>query len=207
MSNLTGGLPDIGKAGFPQLLTLFVNSNDINGTIPDSWQTANIFTQRSSIDQERFGDFSNNLMGGELPSWLGEPIVNARYNFSGNNFSNGCDQAFNQLNACDGSVAPSQDQVLSPEPAAETSAPSPSAEPAEAPAAEKSTDDSGGGGLSNGAIAGIVIVILILAGVGAFFGYKKWKSSRTEGSFQRFDDASIQMTNPSQNPYNPQLEP
>lgn len=128
----------------------------------------------------RFGNFSTNSMSGNLPEWLGGTILNAEYNFSGNAFSNGCEEQFTALDACDGASAP-------------------------APDSSKGDDEADGGGLSGGAIAAIVIVVLIIVGVGGFFLFRKYKRSKTEGSFTRFDDTGVQMT--ANQAYNPTLDP
>lgn len=129
----------------------------------------------------RFGNFSTNSMSGNLPEWLGGTILNAEYNFSGNDFSNGCEEQFTALDACDGASAPAPDS------------------------SSKGDDEADGGGLSGGAIAAIVIVVLIIVGVGGFFLFRKYKRSKTEGSFTRFDDTGVQMT--ANQAYNPTLDP
>lgn len=144
--------------------------------------------QETASVEVRFGNFSTNSMSGNLPEWLGGTILNAEYNFSGNAFSNGCEEQFTALDACDGASAP----------ASSASAPAPDS-------SSKGDDESDGGGLSGGAIAAIVIVVLIIVGVGGFFLFRKYKRSKTEGSFTRFDDTGVQMT--ANQAYNPTLDP
>lgn len=142
----------------------------------------------------RIGIFSNNNLAGELPAFVGS-VVNSRFDFSGNNFSNGCDEIFEELNACNNvtEVAP-------------TPAPEDAPAPAPTDVTPQGEGDGGGGGISGGAIAGIIIVLIIFVSIGAYFGYKKWSSRKTQGSFEKFQDSNVQLSSTSQS-YNPQLEP
>eukprot|EP00890_Picochlorum_soloecismus_P006404 jgi/Picsp_1/6765/NSC_04106-R1_rni-like protein len=217
---LAGPLPEVPEGSFPSLLRLFIDVNDVNGTVPDSWESINLFAKNSSSNEVRIGNFSNNMMSGELPDFVGYPLLNAFFDFSGNDFTNGCEAQFSELNACTEAISPSAAPALIPgetvtgepdiapatSPSPGTDAPAVSPEPA-APSDDSEEEDSGGGGLSGGAIAGIVIVVVFLAGVGGYFGYKKWKNKQTMGSFEKFADQDIQLTSTNQSTYNPNLEP
>ncbi|WPT16456.1 Receptor-like protein kinase [Picochlorum sp. SENEW3] len=194
-ADLEGPLPELTEGAFPALVRLHVDSNDISGTVPDSWEGTNLFSRETTSMDVRFGNFSTNSMSGNLPEWLGGTILNAEYNFSGNNFSNGCEEQFKALDACNGA----------PSPASSASTPPPSDAPAPAPDSSSKGDESDDGGLSGGAIAAIVIVVIIIVAIGGFFLFKKYKRSKMEGSFTRFDDSGVQMT--ANQAYNPTLDP
>ena len=169
--------------------------------------------QNSTSTEVRIGNFSKNMMSGDLPDFVGYPLLNAYYYFSGNNFTNGCEDQFSDLNACTNALSPRTGPETVPgepdiAPATSPEEDSPAISPDPSPAStDDSEEDSGSSGLSGGAIAGIVIVIVFLAGVGGYFGYKKWKSKQTMGSFEKFADQDIQLTSTNQSTYNPNLEP
>lgn len=197
-TEMNGPLPELADEAFPSLLTLEVQNNQISGTVPDSWEGTKLFERASELT--RFGNFSTNNMTGALPAWLGEEILNAEYDFSGNNFSNGCDEEFLSLQTC--SEASSNATAPASEPSPDGEAPS----PAETDEAKGSEEDSGGS--STGLIVATVIVCLIILGFGGYFMYKKYKARRDEGTFTRFEDSGVQMTsNQAYTAYNPSLDP
>mmetsp|Transcript_5717 Transcript_5717/g.16049 ORF Transcript_5717/g.16049 Transcript_5717/m.16049 type:complete len:746 (-) Transcript_5717:184-2421(-) len=84
MSNtsLSGELPGLSSEDFPGLTHLWVDRNNITGTVPDSWGNITLFSP--DIADDRFGNFSYNQMSGELPEFARKP----EYDFEGNNFVN-----------------------------------------------------------------------------------------------------------------------
>ena len=190
-TQMGGPLPDLAEGAFPGLYYLAVEKNNISGTVPDSWESITLFAR--SYEYPRLGNFSNNSMSGVLPEWLGDTFLDATYDFSGNNFSNGCDEQFkNIVGACNG-------QQVTPSPDASPLPPAPAPE-----AVPKSDDDVSGddGGTSGGLIAAIVIISLIIIGIGGYFVYKYYRARKNEGRFTRFDDSGVQMThNQSYNQY------
>ena len=193
-SQMSGPLPDLAEGAFPGLYYLAVEKNNISGTVPDSWESITLFAR--SYEYSRTGNFSNNSMSGVLPAWLGDTFLDATYDFSGNNFSNGCDEQFkNIIGACNG-------EEVTPSPDASPLPPAPS--PENVP---KSDDDGSGdgGGTSGGLIAAIVIISLIIIGIGGYFVYKYYRARKNEGRFTRFDDTGVQMT--SNQAYNQYMDP
>lgn len=194
-TEMTGPLPELADGAFPALLELEIQENDISGTVPDSWEGTKLFEKTS--ESQRFGNFSTNAMSGSLPSWLGGEILNASYDFSGNQFSNGCEEQFDSLQACSAS--------------SNATAPTAEAPTAEAPApsddgTKGSEEDSGGS--STGLIVATVIVCLIILGFGGYYVLKKYRARRNEGTFTRFEDSGVQMTsNQAYTTYSPSLDP
>jgi len=197
-TGITGPLPDLGTGAFPALLELEIQENDISGTVPDTWQQTKLF--QTTSDVQRFGNFSSNSMTGTLPSWLGGEILNASYDFSGNDFSNGCEEQFSSLQACS-ATAPTPEPPTAEGPTAEAPAPTDEGTKGD----EEEEDDSGS---STGVIVATVIICLIILGFGGYFVFKKYRARRNEGSFTRFDDAGVQMTsNQAYTTYSPSLDP
>lgn len=42
---LSGPLPEIPEGSFPSLLRLFIDMNNVDGTVPDSWESINLFAK------------------------------------------------------------------------------------------------------------------------------------------------------------------
>lgn len=46
---LAGALPEVPEGSFPSLLRLFIDMNDVDGTVPDSWESINLFAKVSLL--------------------------------------------------------------------------------------------------------------------------------------------------------------
>lgn len=188
-----GGLPELSSGGFPSLTHLDIDRNSVTGTVPDSWQNTTLFSKDS--DAKRVGNFSTNSMSGELPIWLGNMPQGTYYDFSGNDFSNGCQPQFAALNTCVG-----ESQASSP-------APEPAPAPKDEPPAESVDEPSGG----NSAVLAVFITIVgvVMLSIAAYYGWKWHQAKKQQGTFQRYMDGGqsmVQMvSNQTYNPYNPSL--
>ncbi len=101
--------------------------------------------------------------------------TNAAYDFAGNDFTNGCEEQFKGLNACEsGAYEP---------------APGPTAPISPAPAPESSKGDESDGGSDSGTSAVLAVFItvvgLVIFGIAGYYGWKYYKGRKEQGSFQR----------------------
>ena len=173
-TSMNGTLPDLAAGAFPSLAFLHIDSNNVTGTIPDSWEDIALFSKNNTDD--RFGNFSSNSFSGELPAWLAAPLpTNAAYDFAGNDFTNGCEEQFKGLNACEsGAYEP---------------APGPTAPISPAPAPESSKGDESDDGSDSGTSAVLAVFItvvgLVIFGIAGYYGWKYYKGRKEQGSFQR----------------------
>eukprot|EP00887_Chlorella_sp_A99_P001951 scaffold18.g1951.t1 len=210
-----GSLPNVTVGQFPALRGLNMSTNAVSGPIPSSWNNSGIFqlspatTATGAIAYYNFFLLDSNQLSGPLPlflanSWHAQPVTVSISNNANLDLSACSNPAeYNYLTVCTNyTVAP-----------AATSS-STAGSTASAGTATISDD----GGLSAGAIAGIVIGTLIavaLLGTVGVVAYRRrhlTRKSSTAGNsrFERFDEEgqgspkaeSAYASHPS-NPYSP----
>ena len=223
-ANITGQLPEVASdhSQWQSLDQLYLQNNQMDGPIPDSWQYAYLFNSSNGDFYIHAFVLSNNSFSGNIPEFLAGPYADTIINLAGNEFSNACDPQFRGLGSCNDTS--SEDQGGSPAGESdyndyESDSGTAAGKETEGGATDPTTDDSSsssGGGLSGGAIAGIVIVVLAVVGIGGFVLYRRRQrhgSGASAGRFTRFEDeGGLEMggrssMNASSNVYNPQLAP
>ena len=107
----TGPLPVVAEGEFSSLVGLLLQNNYFDGAIPDSWQNSALFGESS--EYTRTFILSNNSLTGAIPDFIGQPYSDMVIRLDGNEFDNGCDDAFKALGACpdDGSSSNSTTYV------------------------------------------------------------------------------------------------
>lgn len=216
--NLTGQLPEVAddNTQWRSLDQLFVQNNQMDGSIPNSWQYAYIFNSSNNDIYLHAFVLSNNSFSGNIPNFLAGPYSNKVINLAGNEFENSCAPEFAGLGAC---TDPAQQQGQDGNGDGGNSD-NPEEEATDYDSASKTgegdeTESSGSGGLSSSAVAGIVIGVLAIVGAGGYFLYKRrrgygGRDGANAGRFTRFEDeGGLEMggRNASSNVYNPQLAP
>ncbi len=216
-TNLTGQLPEVSEDGtqWKSLDQLYLQNNQMDGPIPDSWANTNLFSTGGNNDNYiHVFVLSNNSFSGNIPSFLGEAYSGMIINLAGNEFENACDPEFEGLGACND---PSQQQDQEGDGSGVDYQEEYDQDYNAAASGKTEEDDDSSSGLSGGAIAGIVIAVLVVAGGGGYLIYRKRQRHSgsdgvNAGRFTRFEDEGgfVEMGGrnvSNSNVYNPQLAP
>ncbi|GAB4822755.1 hypothetical protein N2152v2_009801 [Parachlorella kessleri] len=219
-SNLQGSLPAPSEGQLKSLLYLDLSSNGLTGTISPDWSSVGIFTQPAAHPaQLNVFDVADNKLNGNLPEFLGIAAGNtqarALVELQGNTFDNGCADDFANLAGVCASASPSPSTESpapgeSPVPSPEAQSPNPDAQSPTPPGGESpappppDTTTGSGSDLSSGAIAAIVLSVLIACGIVAgLVVYVKRKRRHTQsdanifGGNTRFEKFEDDFTQPS----------
>lgn len=182
MASLQGELPEVREGELQGLHFLDLSQNSLTGSIPDSWASMGVFTKPPSQAVLNQFNLSLNSLGGNIPDWLAlsNLTVPVAVSLRGNSFLNDCDPEFANTGVdCTGG---------SPSPAPLPVPPSPGQSPPPAP--PPPPGHSGTSGLSGGAIAGIVISVLVACAIvaGLVVYIRSVRHSRTSPNIWDDDD-------------------